>query len=154
MDIRPAREQDLPSILGLAAQVELWFGPMVDDPGFQRSVNQHILRSAALIAVAPNTEILGAVMFGVKAPTYRIHWLVVAEQQRGNNVGSALMTHATRRFTQVPGIIEVVTFGIDHPGATASGARAFYESLGFVPAEAAAPGPEGGSRQVYRKAIS
>ena len=48
--------------------------------------------------------------------------------------------------------MEVVTFGADHPGATASGARAFYERLGFNPAEAAPAGPEGGSRQVYRKA--
>ena len=31
-----------------------------------------------------------------------------------------------------------------------SGARVFYERLGFTPAEAAEPGPEGGSRQVYR----
>lgn len=44
----------------------------------------------------------------------------------------------------------MVTFGPDHPGAVASGARAFCERLGFAPAEAAAPGPEGGSRQVYR----
>jgi hypothetical protein len=50
--------------------------------------------------------------------------------------------------------VEQVTFGADHPGASASGARAFYEQLGFTPAEAAAPGPEGGSRQTYRKAIT
>jgi hypothetical protein len=36
----------------------------------------------------------------------------------------------------------------------ASGARVFYERLGFTPAEAAAPGPEGGSRQVYRKTVT
>jgi predicted N-acetyltransferase YhbS len=47
----------------------------------------------------------------------------------------------------------VVTFGADHPGAVSSGARVFYERLGFSPAEAADPGPEGGSRQVYRLAI-
>ncbi|MET8653663.1 hypothetical protein [Nocardia aurea] len=47
---------------------------------------------------------------------------------------------------QAPGRIEVVTFGIDHPGATVSGARAFYERFGFATAEAAAAGPEGGSR--------
>jgi hypothetical protein len=61
------------------------------------------------------------------------------------------MTEMTRRFPPGPAIVEVVTFGTDHPGAAASGARAFYERLGFTPAEAAAPGPEGGSRQVYRK---
>ncbi|GGQ59154.1 hypothetical protein GCM10010195_13450 [Kitasatospora griseola] len=47
----------------------------------------------------------------------------------------------------------VVTFGADHPGAVTSGARVFYERLGFSPAEAAENGPEGGSRQVYRRAL-
>lgn len=52
-----------------------------------------------------------------------------------------------------PGVVEVVTFGADHPGAAESGARVFYERLGFTPAEAAQPGPEGGSRQVFRKIV-
>ncbi len=52
-----------------------------------------------------------------------------------------------------PRRIEVITFGPDHPGAVASGARAFYENLGFTPAEPADPGPEGGSRQVYRREV-
>ena len=40
------------------------------------------------------------------------------------------------------------------PGAAASGERSYHERLGFTPAEAAAPRPEGGSRQVYRKTIA
>ena len=65
------------------------------------------------------------------------------------------MTEVTRRFPPGPAIVEVVTFGADHPEAAANGARAFHERLGFTPpAEAAAPGPEGGSRQVYRKTIT
>jgi hypothetical protein len=64
------------------------------------------------------------------------------------------MTEATRRFPPGPATVEVTTFGTDHPGAAASGAGAFYERLGFTAAEAAAPGPEGGSRQVYRKTIT
>ncbi|MEU4429573.1 hypothetical protein ACH474_18845 [Nocardia rhamnosiphila] len=51
---------------------------------------------------------------------------------------SAHDTSDTQIYTG-PGNIEVLTFGIDHPGATASGARVFYEQLGFVPAETAAP---------------
>jgi hypothetical protein len=58
------------------------------------------------------------------------------------------MANAMRRFVTAPGTVEVVTFGADHPGATASGARIFYERLSFSPAEVAAPGPEGGARQV------
>src|SRR5436190_7822901 len=43
------------------------------------------------------------------------------------------MTEVTRRFPPGPAIVEVVTFGADHPEAAASGARAFYERLGFTP---------------------
>jgi hypothetical protein len=64
------------------------------------------------------------------------------------------MAEAMRRFVSGPGTVEVVTFGAGHPDAAASGARVFYERLGFTPAEAAAPGPEGGSRQVYRKTVT
>jgi hypothetical protein len=65
------------------------------------------------------------------------------------------MTEVTRRFPPGPAIVEVVTFGADHPEAAASGARAFYMSgWDSPPAEAAGPGPEGGSRQVYRKTIT
>ena len=58
-----------------------------------------------------------------------------------------------RRYVSGPGVVEVVTFGAGHPGAVASGARVFYERLGFIPAETAPPGPEGGSRQVYRRTV-
>jgi hypothetical protein len=64
-----------------------------------------------------------------------------------------LLADATATFVRTPGVVEVVTFGPDHPGATLSGARAFYERLGFRPAEATGPGPEGGSRQIYRRTI-
>lgn len=154
MIVRVAQEQDFPGFLALAAQVEHWFGPMVDAPGFHRAVDEHIRRSAALVAVDSGPDLLGGLLFGGKAPTYHVHWLVVSEKARGGGVGRALMSDATRRFVRGPGNIEVVTFGADHPGAVASGARVFYESLGFVPAEAADPGPEGGSRQIYRRAVT
>lgn len=151
--VRLAREQDLPGFLDLAAQVEHWFGPMVADPDFHSAVAQHIRRSTALVAVA-GPALLGGLLFGAQAPTYHVHWLVVSEQARGKGAGRALMADAVRRFVQGPGSIEVVTFGADHPGAVASGARVFYESLGFTAAEATDPGPEGGSRQIYRRAVT
>ncbi|MGW8982238.1 GNAT family N-acetyltransferase [Streptomyces parvus] len=106
--IRPARDGDLDGFLTLAAQVEHWFGPMVEEPGFHRAVEAHIRTGAALIA------------------------------------------EAMLRYVSGPGTVEVVTFGPDHPGAVESGARAFYEKLGFAPGEPTEPGPEGGSRQIYR----
>ncbi|MEU1869125.1 GNAT family N-acetyltransferase [Streptomyces sp. NPDC019793] len=163
MMVRLAEERDFPGFLGLAAQVEHWFGPMVEDAGFHDAVRDHIRRNAALVAVpseqstdqgtAPGTELLGGLLFGPDAPVHHIHWLVVSRQARTGGVGRELVRDAMRRWVRGPADVEVVTFGADHPGASASGARVFYERLGFTPAEAVAPGPEGGSRQLFRRAV-
>lgn len=155
MLVRLARDQDVPGFTDLAGQVEHWFGPMVDDPGFHAAVIRHIDQSSALVAVtAEDAELLGGLLVSAKPPTCHLQWLVVSEQTRGQGVGRALVNEAIRRFAPKPGTIEVVTFGAEHPGADTSGARVFYERLGFTPAETAPPGPEGGSRQVYRKSIA
>ncbi|WP_330255622.1 GNAT family N-acetyltransferase [Nocardia sp. NBC_00565] len=152
MIVRLAREQDIPAFLELAAQVEHWFGPMVEDPGFHGAVLNNIRRGTALVA-ASGPNVVGGLLFGVRrAPIYHVRWLVVSEPERGVGVGRALISDAVRRFVRAPATIEVITFGLGHPAAT--GARAFYESLGFTPAEAAAPGPEGGPRQVFRRIVS
>jgi hypothetical protein len=65
-------------------------------------------------------------------------WSSPSTHARRRGVGRALMTEAMRRFPPGPAVVEVMTFGPDHPGASASGARAFYERLGFTAAEAAA----------------
>ncbi|WP_030682811.1 GNAT family N-acetyltransferase [Streptomyces sp. NRRL B-1347] len=155
MIVRLATDNDFPGFLGLAAQVEDWFGPMVEEPGFHRAVRQHIDASAALVAAgSPESGLLGGLLFGGTAPTHHVHWLVVSAAARGRGVGQALMAEAERRFGPGPGTIEVVTFGADHPGAVTSGARDFYLRLGFTPGEAAEPGPEGGSRQVFRRVMA
>jgi ribosomal protein S18 acetylase RimI-like enzyme len=154
MIVRLASEQDVPGLLDLARQVEPWFGPMADDPGFRAVLARHIRRGTALVAVAAGQAgVLGGLLFSARPPAYHVRWLVVSTHARGRGAGRALMAEAMRRFVSGPGVVEVVTFGAGHPGATASGARVFYERLGFTPAEAAAPGPEGGSRQVYRKTV-
>jgi ribosomal protein S18 acetylase RimI-like enzyme len=145
MIVRLASEQDANGFIVLAGQVEHWFGPMVDDPGFRAVIDKHIRQATALVAAAPGeTGLLGGLLFSAKSPTYHVQWLVVSERARRQGVGRALMTEATRRFPPGPATVEVITFGTDHPGAAASGARAFYERLGFTAAEAAPPDPEGG----------
>ncbi|AQS72236.1 GNAT family N-acetyltransferase [Streptomyces pactum] len=155
--VRLAEEQDFPGFLGLAAEVEHWFGPMVEDTGFHDAVHEHIRRATALVAVPsepdPRGGLLGGLLFGAQAPVHHVHWLVVSRQARTSGIGRELMEDAMRRWVRGPAGIEVVTFGADHPGAWASGARVFYERLGFVPAEAVAPGPEGGSRQLFRRTV-
>lgn len=150
--VRPARPGDLPGFLALAAEVEHWFGPMVAEPRFHRAVGRSI--EAGLATVAEDDRgLLGGLLFGTddaEPPLHHLHWLVVAARARGTGLGRALVEDALRRHVRPPATVEVVTFGPDHPGAVTSGARVFYERLGFTPAEPAAPGPEGGSRQVYR----
>ncbi len=91
--IRPAREGDLDGFLSLASQVEHWFGPMVEEPGFHRAVNAHIRDGAALVAettepaAAPGP--VGGLLFGTAPPTYHVHWLVTAAHCRGAGVGPA-----------------------------------------------------------------
>nr|WP_145485895.1 MULTISPECIES: GNAT family N-acetyltransferase [Streptomyces] len=151
--VRLAREADLPGFLSLAAEVEHWFGPMVDDPGFTEAVRHGIGRGTALVAQGASGDLLGALLFGGNPPVHKVHWLVVTERARGEGVGRALLADAIHRFVRPPATVEVVTFGPDHPGAVTSGARVFYERLHFTPAEPADPGPEGGSRQVYRRVL-
>jgi len=153
LSVRPAAEQDAPGFIALAGQVEHWFGPMVGEPGFHAVLEKHIRRATALVA-ADGAGLLGGLLFSAHPPAYHVRWLVVSEHARGQGVGRALVTEAMRRFVTGPGTVDVVTFGADHPGASASGARVFYERLGFTPGEPAPPGPEGGSRQVYRKTVA
>jgi GNAT superfamily N-acetyltransferase len=155
MIVRLACREDLPGLIALAGQVEHWFGPMVEDPGFRSAVGRHVDQSMALVAAMPSGPgLLGGLLFGGQTPSYHIHWLVVCESRRGQGVGRALVLDAVRRFVRGVGTLEVETFGADHPGAVTSGARAFYERLGFSPGEPAPAGPEGGSRQIYRLAVA
>jgi GNAT superfamily N-acetyltransferase len=102
-------------IIGLAAQVEHWLGPMTGEPGFQAALARHISRGTALIATAEaRNEPLGCLFFTAKPPAYYVRWLVVAEHARRTGIGGALMGDAIRRFVTGPGIVEVVTFGADH----------------------------------------
>ncbi|MFI7670347.1 hypothetical protein [Nocardia sp. NPDC049526] len=50
MIVGPARQQDIPAFLSLAAEVEHWFGPMVDAPDFHEALENNIRRGTALIA--------------------------------------------------------------------------------------------------------
>ncbi|MEO3973440.1 GNAT family N-acetyltransferase [Streptomyces sp. CAU 1734] len=153
MIVRIALEQDFDRILGLAGEVEHWFGAMVGEPGFHRAVRSHIGRGTALVAEGDGKDLFGGLLFGVAPPAYHVDWLVVSAGSRGQGVGRALLDAALGRFVAGPGTLDVVTFGDDHPGAVASGARVFYERLGFTAGEVTEPGPEGGSRQIYRRSV-
>lgn len=134
------------TFLSLAEEVEEWFGPMVDDPGFRQAVLRGIGSGSALVAIDRTEPVAGLLFSRHHAPIYDIRWLVVTADRRREGIGEAMVAHAVRTWVAPPATVNVVTFGADHPGARS---RDFYTRLGFEPREEAEPGPEGGSRQRF-----
>jgi GNAT superfamily N-acetyltransferase len=153
MLVQLAQAEDIPSWLGLAAEVESLFGPMLDNPDFHCALERSIeRRNAFCVREAdgpPGTGLMGGLLFSAKhAPLYKINWLSVAQRCRRHGVGRLLITH-TFSLIQPPAEMSVVTFGFD--SIAGQPARRLYESMGFRAAETAPDGPEGGSRRVYRR---
>ena len=149
-----ARPEDIPAWLGLAAEVEHLFGPMITEPGSLRALRRNIVRGTALCIREsdgpPGSPLLGALLYSPEPSICTIGWLAVARAYRRRGIGRALLDHVIR-LTEPPVEFVVTTFGEDRPDGLP--ARGFYVSLGFYPAELAPDGPEGGSRQVFRRLV-
>ena len=153
MQIALAQPVDIPAWLALAAEVEPLFGPMVADPGFHAALERNIQRQTAFCIreqeSAPGVPLMGGLLFSpTHAPHYTIGWLAVVQRWQRQGVAQMLVEHCVR-LIQPPAELSVVTFGADN--LAGSLARRFYERMGFQAAEAAPHGPEGGTRQVYRR---
>ena len=136
-----AELQDIPAWLLLAAEVEPLFGPLVEEPSFLRALRRNIARRTAFcVRVAdgpPGSPLLGGLLYSPKPPICTIGWLAVTRSYRRCGIGRALLEFV------------VTTFGSDCVEGLP--ARQFYARLGFEPAESAPDGPEGGSRQIFRR---
>lgn len=155
MIVHTAEPLDTAVWLALAEEVEPLFGPMVDDPNFHQVLHKNIARGSAfcirVMDGPPGTPLVGGLLFSAsRAPLYTIGWLAVSGQWRGQGAASALVSHVLKDLTP-PSEVKVTTFGQEI--AAGRPARRLYERFGFVPAESAARGPEGGSRQVFRLRI-
>jgi GNAT superfamily N-acetyltransferase len=155
--VEVALYRDVRGWLDLAAEVEWFFGDMLGSAGFYRALLHNIERGTAFCVREgggpPGAPLLGGLLFSPARPDrpeYRIGWLSVAERSRRLGVGTALVRRVFELVVP-PATLSVITFGEDiEPGRAA---RRFYERLGFRAAEAAPNGPEGGSRQVFRRAF-
>lgn len=147
-----AQPEDREAWLELAREVEPLFGPMVNDPGFHHALDTTIERGTAYcVRIAhdrPGSPLAGGMLFSAKPPIYKIGWLAVSHSQRGRGIGKALVAHAIQ-LVQPPAELKVTTFGADI--ADGQAARSLYLRMGLAPAEQASAGPEGGSRQVFRR---
>ena len=152
MRVDTALDLDVPNWLNLASEVEFLFGPMVDDPGFHRALRRNIGRGSAHCVREhdgpPGTPLMGALLFSPQPPNYEIGWLAVARTWRRQGVGH-LLVHHVFGLIQPPATLAVTTFGDDVEAGQP--ARRFYEALDFEAAERADRGPEGGSRQTFRR---
>jgi GNAT superfamily N-acetyltransferase len=146
-----ASSADLPAWRLLAREVEPLFGPMVGVPAFEEALAGKVSRGQALCVRELDHDggapLLGGLLWSSHPPRYRIGWLAVTARARRQGVGRQLVAVALARV-EAPASVDVVTFGDDNPAGLP--ARQFYLNLGFQPAEVAPPGPEGGSRQVFR----
>ncbi len=151
MRVEVAQRDDIPAWRVLAAEAEPLFGPMVGVPAFEGALLRNVERGSAWCVREgdgpPGVPLMGAVLVSIDPPRCEIGWLAVAERSRRRGVGTLLMEHVLG-LIEPPAEVTVMTFGADRQDGLA--ARAFYERLGFRPAERARDGPDGGSRQVFR----
>lgn len=149
-----ALPDDLPAWRLLAREVEPLFGPMVGLPAFEEALARKVARGQALCVREGDGDagapLLGGLLWSSHPPRYQVGWLAVTARVRRQHIGQQLVA-AALTWVEPPATIDVETFGDDNPAGLP--ARHFYQALGFAPAEVAPPGPEGGSRQVFRLVV-
>jgi GNAT superfamily N-acetyltransferase len=153
--VRVAQAADIPAWLVLAAEVEPLFGPLVNEPSFQRALTRNIERGTAFCVREadgpPGTPLLGGLLFSPHPPVYTIGWLAVTRRHRRRGIGRSLVEHALS-LMQTPAEVRVMTFGTDDPAGIP--ARRFYARMGFRAAEPAPNGPDGSARQIFRRTVN
>lgn len=156
MKVVQATMDDITEWLKLAAEVEYLFGPMVGDPNFVKGLEKTIGRSSAycvrLNDGTPGSPLLGGLLWSSNPPVYKIGWLSVSSEARKQGVATELLNYVFG-LVETPAEVVVTTFGDEVVDGRP--ARILYKRFGFVPLEEPLPnGPEGGSRQKFKKIVT
>ncbi|MCE5336259.1 MAG: GNAT family N-acetyltransferase [Desulfobacteraceae bacterium] len=142
--VRLSTPDDYLDWLKLAKEVEPSFGPMVDDPIFCDGLRKAILEENAFCVTEGGGEDQRSDLFHggivISKEANEIVWFAVAQQSRGQGMGSALLSEAISRLDHTRPIT-VTTF--DETVETGRPARGLYQSFGFHDAGAAGPNPAG-----------
>jgi ribosomal protein S18 acetylase RimI-like enzyme len=116
-------------------------------PAFDGTLERTIARAGAwCVRDAGGVVLAGMILSPPERST--IDWLAVRRSSRGRGHGRDLVARALRELAGAGEVI-VDTFGEDN--VEGRPARRLYESFGFVAAEELDRGPEGGTRQRFRR---
>lgn len=140
MIVTCAVPENIPAWLDLATEVEPLFGQMVDDPAFQAALQRKIAQGLAFCVRRGDgpsgTALAGGLFFSPRRhPSYSIHRLAVAGQERRKRTARKLVAHALG-IVRPPAQVEAVAFAPRIP----------LEKLPTVSAGRWASSPENGSR--------
>lgn len=151
MHVALAQEGDIDAWLVLASGVEMFFGPLVDNPCFLANLRKNIARGTALCIRGgdgqPGSPLAGGLMFAPHPPKYELSWLAVDERWRRRGVARALVNQLFRLVVRPANIVLLTDAEIE---GRECAARAFYQRLGFKPCEPGPINPNGVKTQVFR----
>ncbi len=122
--------EDFPGWLSLARDVETFFGPMADNPGFCRALRQAIVDHNAY-CVRDTVHGCGRIVRGaivLDPAANEIRWFAVHRDSRGKGLGRALLRRAIETLRADMPIL-VTTFDDTVQGGAP--ARALYARFGF-----------------------
>ncbi|WP_022664268.1 GNAT family N-acetyltransferase [Desulfospira joergensenii] len=131
MDVYDSELTDWEAWLALAREVEPLFGPMADEPGFQKALHQAISENRAfcigLDRDGNNQGVKGGIV--ISKESNEIAWLAVSQAYRKMGFGRKLIEFALGRLDQKKSIF-VQTFDKSVPQGNP--ARKLYMDFGFT----------------------
>lgn len=131
MEVLCSKLADMDAWLTLARDVEPLFGPMADESGFRKALQQAIVENKAFVIRSGSGENTKGIKGGVIISTEsnEIAWLAVSQQCRKMGCGRKLLEFAIGRLDRRENIY-VQTFDKSVPEGQA--ARNLYLDIGLV----------------------
>ncbi|MCE0492736.1 GNAT family N-acetyltransferase [Vibrio salinus] len=138
MRVETAVMSDFESLVGLSAEVENLFGPMVNEASFHTALKEAIANKMVFCVRDTLNTLKGGIAISKEANA--ILWFVVAELYRGQGIGSHLLRAAISRLDSEK---EIVVQTFDKTVQAGLAARTLYLNTGFVDVRDGGKNPAG-----------